>query len=205
MLEVPGHLHGNQIRRMLEVGGVDCNLFPLPQVSLRGAAGLGGGAAAIFRSVAVSPAVVPEGAQVVPALRSVTEMAGSNVSLQLCEFKDALLRLVIASAEGVVIRKDTETDTRSSKEKSHHQHFDSESSAIRHQLATFNSGSQEEDCQARSGHRSMLAVGQESAGFRKRPRRPRFGSLPVAPGEPVAQPMMDMVPQCDFDLSLAST
>ena len=56
MLEVPGHLHGNQIRRMLEVGGVDCNLFLLPQVSLRGAAGLGGGAAAIFRSVAVSPA-----------------------------------------------------------------------------------------------------------------------------------------------------
>ena len=128
MLEVPGHLHGNQIRRMLEVGGVDCNLFLLPQVSLRGAAGLGGGAAAIFRSVSVSPAVVPEGAQVVPALRSVTKMAGSNVSLQLCEFKDALLRLVIASAEGVVIRKETQTDTRSSKEKSHHQHSDSESS-----------------------------------------------------------------------------
>ena len=103
-------------------------LVLLPQVSLRGAAGLGGGAAAIFRSVSVSPAVVPEGAQVVPALRSVTEMAGSNVSLQLCEFKDALLRLVIASAEGVVIRKETQTDTRSSKEKSHHEHSDSESS-----------------------------------------------------------------------------
>ena len=128
MLEVQGNLYGNQVWRMLAVCGVDCNLFLLPQVTLRRAGGLGGGAAAIARSASVAPAAVPVpvGTQVVPAAPPMMGMAGSNDSLELREFKAALLGLLIACAEGVVIKKETQKDKSEEKKKSHYQDSDSE-------------------------------------------------------------------------------
>ena len=128
MLEVQGNLYGNQVWRMLAVCGVDCNLFLLPQVTLRRAGRLGGGAAAIARSASVAPAAVPVpvGTQVVPAAPPMMGMAGSNDSLELREFKAALLGLLIACAEGVVIKKETQKDKSEEKKKSHYQDSDSE-------------------------------------------------------------------------------
>ena len=128
MLEVQGNLYGNQVWRMLAVCGVDCNLFLLPQVTLRRAGGLGGGAAANARSTSVAQAavLVPVGTQVMPAAPPMMGMAGSNDSLELREFKAALLGLLIACAEGVVIKKETQKDKSEKKKKSHYQDSDSE-------------------------------------------------------------------------------
>ena len=206
MLEVQGNLYGNQVWRMLAVCGVDCNLFLLPQVTLRGAGGLGGGAAAIARSASVAPAAVPVpvGTQVVPAAPPMMGMAGSNDSLELREFKAALLGLLIACAEGVVIKKETQKDKSEEKKKSHYQDSDSE-------RPSNSSSSRSAPCR-QSGGRLLSTIGAQldvgsRSGKRGLPQEieeaESQGSSLRLRGEPeMAQPMVEMVPKLDSDLSL---
>ena len=128
MLDVQGNLYDNQVWRMIAVCGVDCNLFLLPQVNLRRAGGQGGRADAIARSISVAPDAepVPEGTQVMQAAPAMMRMEGSNDSLELREFKAALLSLLISCAKRVVIKKETQEDKSEEKQKDHYQDSDNE-------------------------------------------------------------------------------
>ena len=128
MLDVQGNLYDNQVWRMIAVCGVDCNLFLLPTVNLRRAGEQGESANAIARSMSVAQDAEtdPERTQVMQTAPAMMGMADSNDSLELREFKAALLSLLISCAKRVVIKKETQEDKSEEKKKSHYQDSDNE-------------------------------------------------------------------------------
>ena len=108
--------------------GMDCNLFLLPTVNSRRAEGQGERADAIARRTSVAPDAQPvqEGTQAMQAAPAMMRMDGSNDSLELREFKAALLSLLISCAKRVVMKKETEEDKNEEKQKDHYQDSDNE-------------------------------------------------------------------------------
>ena len=128
MLDVQGNLYDNQVWRMIAVCGVDCNLFLLPTVNLRRAGEQGESANAIARSMSVAQDAEPdpERTQVMQTAPAMMGMADSNDSLELREFKAALLSLLISCAKRVVMKKETEEDKNEERQKDHYQDSDNE-------------------------------------------------------------------------------
>ena len=78
-------------------------------------------------------------------------MAGSNDSLELREFKAALLGLLISCAKRVVIKKETQEDKSEEKKKSHYQDSDNERPS--------NSSSSRSASSGQSGGRLLSTIG----------------------------------------------
>ena len=128
MLDVQGNLYDKRVWRMIAVCGMDCNLFLLPTVNPRRAGGQGERADAIARRMSVAPDAEPvqEGTQVMQAAPAMMRMDGSNDSLELREFKAALLSLLISCAKQVEIKTETRKDKSEEKQNDHYQHSDNE-------------------------------------------------------------------------------